>query len=81
MMSFVLAVLSIGFLIPVIIDYTRTGMVPHFPTLIVCGFAMLAALQAFFSGLILKTMGQKNRQDFEMQLQTIRIHRDELAGD
>lgn len=80
-MSLALAVLSVVFLIPVIIDYTRTGLVPHFPTLIVCCFAMLAALQAFFSGLILKTIGQKNRQDFEMQLQTIRIQRDELAGD
>lgn len=81
LLSAVLAILSVVFLIPVIIDYTRTGLVPHFPTLIVCGFSMLAAMQAFFSGLILKTMGQKNRQDFEMELQTIRIHRDELLGD
>ena len=77
----ILVVLSIGFLIPVLIDYSRTGLVPHFPTLIVCGFAMLAAMQSFFSGLILNTMGQKNRQDFETALQTIRIHRDELLGD
>lgn len=80
LLSAVLAVLSVIFMIPIIIDYTKTGLVPHFPTLIVCGFAMLAAMQAFFSGLILKTMGQKNRQDFEMELQTIRIHRDELLG-
>ena len=81
LLSVILAVLSVGFMIPIIIDYTKTGLVPHFPTLIVCGFAMLAAMQAFFSGLILKTMGQKNRQDFEMELQTIRIHRDELSGE
>ena len=81
LISAVLAILSIIFMIPIIIDYTKTGLVPHFPTLIVCGFSMLAAMQAFFSGLILKTMGQKNRQDFEMELQTIRIHRDELLGD
>lgn len=81
LISAVLAVLSIVFMIPIIIDYTKTGLVPHFPTLIVCGFAMLAAVQAFFSGLILKTIGQKNRQDFEMELQTIRIHRDELLGE
>ena len=76
-----LSILSILFMIPVIINYTQTGLVPHFPTLIVCGFVMLAAMQAFFSGLILKTMGQKNRQDFELALQTIRMHRDELLGD
>lgn len=81
-LSAALAVLSILFMIPVVIDYTRTGLVPHFPTLIVCGFSALAAIQAFFSGLILKTLGQKNRQDFEISLQTLRIQRDELlAGD
>lgn len=81
MLSFILALLSVLFLIPVIIDYTKTGLVPHFPTLIVCGFTMLAAMQSFFSGLILNTMEQKNRRDFETSLQTIRIHRDELLGD
>ena len=82
LLSAALAVLSILFMIPIVIDYTRTGLVPHFPTLIVCGFSALAAIQAFFSGLILKTLGQKNRQDFEISLQTLRIQRDELlAGD
>lgn len=80
-LSAVLALLSVGFMIPIIVLYSKTGLVPHFPTLIVCGFVMLAAIQSFFSGLILKTMGQKNRQDFEMELQTIRIHRDELSGE
>lgn len=78
--SAVLAVLAIVFVIPILVDYTRTGLVPHFPTLIVCGFVLLAAIQSFFSGLILNTMGQKNRQDFEMRLQTIRTHKEELMG-
>lgn len=77
----VLVVLAVGFMIPILIDYSRTGLVPHFPTLIVCGFAMLAAMLSFFTGLILNTMGQKNRQDFEMTLGTIRIRQDELLGD
>ncbi len=81
LLSAVLAALSIGFMIPVIVHYTKTGLVPHFPTLIVCGFAMLAAMQSFFSGLILKTMGQKNRQDFEMELQRLKIRRDKLSED
>ena len=75
----VLALLSIGFMIPILIQYGQTGLVPHFPTLIACGFVMLAAIQSFFSGLILTTLGQKNRQDFEMQLQTMRIQRDKLS--
>lgn len=64
----ILMVLAIGFFIPVWITYADTGMVPNFPTLIVCGFVALAFIQSFFAGLILQTMYRKNRQDFEMQL-------------
>ena len=64
----ILAALSVIFFIPVGVKYVQTGLVPNFPTLIVCGFAMIAAIQAFFSGLILENIKQKNRQDFEMQL-------------
>ena len=64
----ILAVLSVIFFIPVGVKYVQTGLVPNFPTLIVCGFAMIAAIQSFFSGLILENIKQKNRQDFEIQL-------------
>lgn len=64
----ILMVLAIGFFIPVWITYADTGMVPNFPTLIVCGFVALASIQSFFAGLILQTMYRKNRQYFEMQL-------------
>ena len=64
----ILMVLAIGFFIPVWITYADTGMVPNFPTLLVCGFVALASIQSFFAGLILQTMYRKNRQDFEMQL-------------
>lgn len=64
----VLALLSVIFFIPVLITYAETGLVPQFPTLIVCGFVMIAAIQSFFAGVVLKTIYQKNRQDFEMDL-------------
>lgn len=63
-----LAVLSTVFLIPVLATFARTGQVPNFPTLIVCGFVYLAAIISFFSGLLLTSIAQKNRQDFEMLL-------------
>ena len=47
----ILMVLAIGFFIPVWITYADTGMVPNFPTLIVCGFVALASIQSFFAGL------------------------------
>ena len=64
----VLALSAVGFLIPVLVTYQETGLVPRFPTLIACGFVGVAALQAFFAGLTLKTMYMKNRQDFELNL-------------
>lgn len=80
MIAAVLAILSIIFLIPVLVKYSRTGLVPNFPTLFVCGFVMLAAIQSFFSGLILQTINQKNRQDFEMELQHINDDKNEKLG-
>ena len=63
-----LALASVGFFIPVMAEYLRTGAVDRFPTLFVCGFVMIAAIQSFFAGLILENIKQKNRQDFEMKL-------------
>ena len=70
-MAIILILLGIGFFIPVAIEYAKTGVVERFPTLIVCCFVILAAVQAFFAGLILKTIYQKNRQDFEMELNRV----------
>ena len=69
MIAFILALISVIFFIPVLAGYIKTGMVPGFPTLIVCGFTMLASVQSFFAGMILQTILQKNRQDFEMYIQ------------
>lgn len=64
----ILGVLGIAFLIPILVEYWQTGLVPRFPTLIVCGFVLIGALQSLFAGLVLQSMEQKNKQDFEMQL-------------
>ena len=72
MLSLVLALLSVGFFLPVLQSFLATGKVDKFPTLIVCGFAMIAALQSLFSGLILQTIVQKDRRDFEILLHEIR---------
>lgn len=64
----ILALIAIIFFVPILITYSRTGLVPQLPTLIVCGFVMIAAIQSLFAGLVLKTIYQKNRQDFEMEL-------------
>ncbi len=65
LISMLLIIIATVFFIPVLIDFVKTGKVFKFPTLIVCGFTVLAAIQSFFSGLILSCIVQKNRQDFE----------------
>ena len=78
MIALVLAVLAVLFMVPVMITYVNTGLVPNFPTLIVCGFTILASIQSFFAGLTLQTMVQKNKQDFEMALQSVSRGREKV---
>lgn len=71
-LAFVLMAVSVGFFIPVLLDYIETGLVAKFPTLIVCGFVALAAVQSFFAGMILQNIKQRDRKEFELNL--IRMH-------
>lgn len=64
----VLAFLSVLFFIPVWMDYMKTGLVERFPTLIVCGIVMVMALLMFIAGVVLSTLRQKDRRDFEFKL-------------
>ncbi|MBQ8880666.1 MAG: glycosyltransferase [Oscillospiraceae bacterium] len=65
----VMTAISVGFFIPmVLIPYIKTGLVEHFPTLIVCCFLLLAAVISFFSGLILDSIKLKARREFEFRL-------------
>ena len=69
--SLMLILISAVMFIPVLFDFLHTGMVPHFPTLIVSGFIALAAIISVFSGLILATIVEKDRQAYEFRLQLI----------
>ncbi len=66
--SLIMILVAICFMLPVLVNYVKTGLVGQLPTLIVCGLTVLAALQSFFSGLILSTIVDKNKKDFEMEL-------------
>ena len=58
--------------VPVLSEYFRTGLVPHFPRLIVAGVFFTLAILLWITGLILDTVVQKHRQIFELQLNAIR---------
>lgn len=76
--ALILALLGVGFMIPVLVEFNQTGLVARFPTLIVCGFVILAAMVSFFAGLQLQTITRKNRQDFEMELQHVHYEYEHL---
>jgi len=68
----ILTAVSAWMFIPVFIKYLNIGLIHNVPKVVVCGFIEVAALLAFFSGLILSTIVEKDRRDFEMQLIRIR---------
>ena len=60
--SLFLILLSFCFLFPVLFEYFQTGLVPRFPTLIVCGFMILFALMLIICGIILQVQLNHHRQ-------------------
>ncbi|MCQ2492959.1 MAG: glycosyltransferase family 2 protein [Lachnospiraceae bacterium] len=61
----ILFVVALGFMIPVVIEFCETGLVPRFPTLFACGFVMLSGIISFFSGMVLSVLNDKDKKDFE----------------
>lgn len=66
-----LVLIAAALMLPIVNDYLRTGLVPRFPTLIVCGFIVLAGIQSFFAGMILEVLSAKDRRDFEYRLSCV----------
>lgn len=68
MFAALLEIIALIMFIPILIIFWQTRLVPNFPTLIVAGFIALAGIQSFFSGLILSSVVEKDRRDFEIRL-------------
>lgn len=66
--SLLLMIIAAVMFAPVLMEFVQTGLVPKFPTLIVSGFLALAAIQSFFSGMILSELAAKERREFEYRL-------------
>ncbi len=66
--TILLTVIGTGFLIPVLIDYAKTGLVPKMPSFVASVFFYICSIQSFFGGLILQTMVKRSKQDFEIKL-------------
>lgn len=77
--SLLMSLISISVFIPSVwIPYLKTGMVANFPTLIVCGFVILASIVLFITGVMLSSIIQKNRQEFEFRLHLVEMEKKRL---
>ena len=71
MIALLMMLVAAGMFIWVFARFLNTHLVENMPTLIVSGFIALAAVLAFFAGLILSDMVTKNRREFELRLNEI----------
>ncbi len=67
-LALLLALVGVGMLVPVLIEYFHTSLVPRFPTLIVAMFMLLAALLSLFTGLCLDVIVTKDRKNYELRM-------------
>ena len=70
--SILIGIVSLIMVIPVFKEYFDTGIVLRFPTLIVGGFLMIAAILSFVSGVILDVIVKKHKQLYEIALNQLK---------
>ena len=70
--SLLFFIITLIFVVPVFIDYFKTGLVERFPTLIFSGFMLMISLLSLICGIILEVVVKKHRQLFELMLVRIK---------
>lgn len=80
LIAVILLLIAAAFFLPFVwIPFRQTGTVEHFPTLIVCGFTVLAALLSFFNGMVLDSIRQKEKREFEFRLSVLGVIQNQLS--
>ena len=72
-MAIILMLISLFMFLPVFTEYLSTGLVPKIPTLIVSGLLALTAILSVVCGLILDTIANNARKDFEIKMNMIKM--------
>ena len=66
--AFVLFAVSTVFFTPVFIEFLNTKFVSKIPTVFVCGFVYIISFLSFFTGVILSTIADNEKKEFEHKL-------------
>lgn len=80
MLASLMTVVAAAMFIWVFARFLNSGLVENMPTLVVSGFIELAALQAFFAGMIMSDMVTKKRREFELNLIEINRKKREILA-
>ncbi len=66
--ALICGIIGTAFLIPVLIDYVNSGLVPKMPSFVASVFFYMCMVQSFFGGIILQTTINNSRREFEIKL-------------
>ena len=66
--ALICGIIGTAFLIPVLIDYVNSGLVPKMPSFVASVFFYMCMVQSFFGGMILQTTINNSRREFEIKL-------------
>ena len=68
LVSLLLFIIGTLFLVPVIVEYAQTGLVPRIPTFLASIFFYGCMVLSIFVGLVLQTLIDSEKQNFEIKL-------------
>lgn len=71
--ALILMAIAILMFLPIFAEYLRTGLVPKIPTLIVSGMLAVSALLSAGCGLILDTIANNARKNFELKMNMLKL--------
>ena len=71
--AFILGIIGILFAIPPFVGYFQTGLVEKFPSLIFACFIINIAILLWITGLILQVIANKQKQNYELYLNEIKM--------
>lgn len=71
--AMILFLIALGMFLPILVNFVETGLVPKFPTLIVSTVLGLSAMLSAVCGLILDTIANNARKNFELQMNMIKM--------
>jgi len=72
-----IGIISTILFIPILIEYFRGGIVPRFPTVIMCSGMYVAMLLLWIGGIVLEILEKRHRQLFELYLNILQQQRNE----